>query len=91
MNNTEGVIVSSMSVRENIDKAVSIVGTQTALASRLGVVQGAIQNWILRNRVPAEHCPAIERETGGAVRCEDLRPDIPWEVLRLQCGEGDKK
>ncbi len=38
--------------------------------------------WKKRGRVPAEHCPAIERATGGAVRCEDLRPDIEWGVLR---------
>lgn len=24
----------------------------------------------------------IERESGGAVRCEDLRPDVDWEYLR---------
>jgi DNA-binding transcriptional regulator YdaS (Cro superfamily) len=25
---------------------------------------------------------AIERETDGAVRCEDLRPDVDWQYLR---------
>lgn len=24
----------------------------------------------------------IERESGGRVRCEDLRPDVDWEYLR---------
>lgn len=24
----------------------------------------------------------IERESGGAVRCEDLRPDVDWAYLR---------
>ncbi len=32
--------------------------------------------------VPAERCPEIERATGGAVTCEELRPDIAWDVLR---------
>ncbi|HEY0878970.1 MAG TPA: YdaS family helix-turn-helix protein [Zeimonas sp.] len=27
-------------------------------------------------------CIAIERESGGAVRCEDLRPDVDWAYLR---------
>lgn len=27
-------------------------------------------------------CINIERETGGAVRCEELRPDIDWNYLR---------
>ena len=39
-------------------------------------------NWSLRGNVPAEHCPAIERATKGAVRCEDIRPDVDWAVLR---------
>ena len=32
--------------------------------------------------MPAEHCPAIEELTGGAVRCEEMRPDVKWHVLR---------
>lgn len=45
-----------------------------------------IQSWVV-HRVPLDHCPAVERKTrelGNAVRCEDLRPDIAWEVLRLK-------
>lgn len=53
-------------------------------AARLGVERyQTVQSW-LRNRVPAEYCPLIERETGGQVRCEDLRDDIAWGVLREQ-------
>lgn len=36
---------------------------------------------------PAEHCPECERLTGGRVRCEELRPDVAWDVLRMQAGE----
>lgn len=56
-----------------------------ALASAIGAQPELISQW--RNgvrRVPAERCPAIERATGGAVRCEDLRPEIDWAVLRAQ-------
>ena len=28
----------------------------------------------------AEYCPLIEKATG--VRCEELRPDVEWAVLR---------
>jgi len=38
--------------------------------------------WLHRGKVPADYCPTIERVTGGAVRCEDLRPDVEWSVLR---------
>lgn len=43
-----------------------------------------IQAWA-RGQIPAEHCPAIERETrarGEPVTCEELRPDVDWAVLR---------
>jgi transcriptional repressor of cell division inhibition gene dicB len=33
---------------------------------------------------PAEHCPDAEQLTGGAVRCEELRPDVNWSVVRAQ-------
>lgn len=33
-------------------------------------------------QVPVERCIQIERATDGAVRCEELRPDIDWSVLR---------
>ncbi|MFM9926918.1 YdaS family helix-turn-helix protein [Variovorax sp. H27-G14] len=61
-------------------KAVEIAGSRLRLAELIGVASSTPGMWAFRKKVPAEHCPAIERETG--VRCEDLRPDVPWEVLR---------
>lgn len=61
-------------------QAILVTGSSRELARRIGVSQSAPGNWIMRGRVPAEHCPAIERETG--VRCELIRPDVPWGVLR---------
>lgn len=70
-----------------LDAAASIVGSHAALAAALGVTRGALPQWKMPNRrVPAEHCPTIERLTNGAVRCEQLRPDIAWSVLREQAG-----
>lgn len=67
-------------------KAIDLLQGQAALASAIGVKQQHVWNWLKRGdgRVPAEHCPAIERATGGKIRCEDLRPDVAWEVLRGQ-------
>lgn len=66
-----------------IDIAASIIGSQAALAVELGVSKGAVNQWKTPGRqVPADHCPVIERLTGGKVRCEDLRPDVAWDVLR---------
>lgn len=70
-----------------IDKAAEIVGSQRALADLLGVTKGAVNQWKdVDRKVPAEHCPLIERATAGVVRCEDLRPDVAWDVLRMQAG-----
>lgn len=75
-----------------IDIAAEIVGSQAALASALGVSNGAVSQWKeTGRRVPAEHCPAIEQLTGKRVRCEDLRPDIAWSVLREQTAPKRKK
>lgn len=68
-----------------LDRATGIVGSQSVLAAALGVSKGAVSQWKEEGRrVPAEHCPIIEEMTRGAVRCEDLRPDIRWDVLRAK-------
>jgi DNA-binding transcriptional regulator YdaS (Cro superfamily) len=71
-----------------IDRAADIIGSQVALAAALRVTKAAVCQWKdEKRRVPLEHCPAIERLTGGAVRCEDLRPDVEWAVLRGQAAK----
>lgn len=63
-------------------------GGAVKLAHAIGVSQVMISQWISGVKaVPAERCPPIEQATGGMVRCEELRPDIPWGVLR---GQGDQ-
>lgn len=71
-----------------LERAARIVGSQVVLAGLLGVTKGAVHQWGLEGRrVPAEMCPLIERATRGQVRCEELRPDIAWDVLRMQSCE----
>lgn len=41
--------------------------------------KASISRW-KRERVPAEACPDIEELTG--IKCEQLRPDVSWGVLR---------
>ena len=58
-------------------------GTNLVLASAIGVSPVIISQWKTGARpVPAERCPSIEKATDGAVRCEDLRPDVDWAYLR---------
>lgn len=62
--------------------------SQTELARKLQVTLPTISQWKLAlsdrhyRQVPAERCPEIERITNGLARCEDLRPDVAWDVLR---------
>jgi DNA-binding transcriptional regulator YdaS (Cro superfamily) len=68
-----------------IENAVAIAGGRQALAMQIGLKSSSyIRNWIVRGRgkVPAEYVISIERATNGAVRCEDLRPDVDWQYLR---------
>lgn len=72
-----------MTPDEALDKAAATVGSMQALAEGLGVTKGAVGQWKLPGRrVPAEHCPTIERMTNSAVLCEQLRPDVDWAVVR---------
>jgi hypothetical protein len=36
-------------------------------------------------RAGEDLCINIDRETGGVIRCEDLRPDVDWAYLRASC------
>jgi len=59
-------------------------GRAVKLAKVLSVTPVTVHGWV-NERVPAERCPAIERATAGQVKCEDLRPDVDWAVLRCTC------
>jgi DNA-binding transcriptional regulator YdaS (Cro superfamily) len=65
-----------------VEKAALAAGGVTALANAVGVSSQAPSMWKARRSVPAEYCPSIERATRGVVRCEELRPDVDWSVLR---------
>ena len=58
-------------------------GASANLARLLAVSPVLVSQWASGARqVPAERGPAIELASGGAGRCEELRPDVPWGVLR---------
>lgn len=69
-----------MAEKTPIERAFAEVGGMAQLARALKRSRGAVNQWKGENRVPAEMCPEIERLTG--VRCEELRPDVAWGVLR---------
>jgi len=66
-------------VREAADK----VGGISSLAKRLDVSVPTVHQWITGvRRVPTGRAIGIEAATNGAVKAEDLRPDVPWHVIR---------
>ena len=67
----------------NLFAYTSEIESCASLAKKIAIPQSLISQWRLGVRqVPAERCPEIERATDGAVRCEDLRPDVDWAYLR---------
>jgi DNA-binding transcriptional regulator YdaS (Cro superfamily) len=75
-----------------LHRAAKVLGGQAAIASLLGYSDRRnVAPWFSTARAfPAEHCPTVEaatRERGQPVTCEELRPDVRWDVLRLQSAE----
>lgn len=73
--------------KDALRRAAKVLGGQAALAVAIGYSDRRhVWPWFNTDRqIPAEHCPAIERATrelGQVVTCEELRPDVPWGVLR---------
>lgn len=57
-------------------------GEASRLSKKIGVSPVLISQWASGTRpVPAEHCPALELETGGAVNCEALNASEPWRRI----------
>lgn len=70
-------------MNDSIDRAVRHFGSMSAMARHLGLSSyTVIQQWKIAGRVPAEHCPNIERLCGGVVRCEDLNDRVDWAFVR---------
>jgi DNA-binding transcriptional regulator YdaS (Cro superfamily) len=54
-----------------------------AFAARCGTTVGYLRKAIsVGQRLKADVCILIERESAGVVTCEALRPDVDWGYLR---------
>lgn len=74
---------SKISPRRAVEAAIRMLGGAYELASALGVTGPLVYQWLSgHRRVSAERAIQIEALTAGLVRCEDLRPDVDWSVLR---------
>lgn len=72
-----------------VKKAISVVGSASELARRIGVTPQAVCFWRdgLR-QIPAKESALIERATFGAVTRRDLRPD-DWADIWPELKEAD--
>lgn len=64
---------------ENAKAALDDPANRAKLAKLFGVSANVINHWRKRG-IPADKCPDIEQATG--IKCEVLRPDVNWAVLR---------
>jgi len=61
-------------MNEAIQEAVSIAGSQSALARSVGVSQPTVWNWLRRSKIAPEFVIPVEKATG--VSRHDLAPDL---------------
>ncbi len=60
-----------------LKRAIEVVGGVKKLALELGVHPNNISGWLYRDlKIPAHHVPKIVQATQGAIKPEELRPDI---------------
>lgn len=56
---------------------------QADFVSRCGTSIGYLRKAIsVGQKIGESLCINIERESGGVIRCEDLRPDVDWAFIR---------
>ncbi|OCG33673.1 MULTISPECIES: transcriptional regulator [unclassified Gilliamella] len=67
-----------------IKKAIDFFGgSQVKTAKKLNVSKSQVWQWLNNvNAIAIEKAIDIEDKTNGAVKCEELRPDVNWSVIR---------
>lgn len=62
-----------------MQRVIKHFGSQIALAAALEVRQSTVSEWLRGDRpVPGDRRAQMERESGGAVGCEEFGDDIVW-------------
>ena len=69
-------------ITHSIKEAIRLAGGLSLLARELGTTPQTVSNWRSRGAVPPAYALAIEQSTRGAVRAEDVCPQIPWHLIR---------
>lgn len=61
-----------------LEAACDLLGGQYKLADAIRRTSPSISEWKRRKVIPEDCCEPIEAVTDGAVRVEELRPDLRW-------------
>ncbi|MBB2981783.1 transcriptional regulator [Paraburkholderia tropica] len=81
---------STRPVNKALERAIAKFDSLAAMARALGLSgYQVIQEWRRQCRVPAEHCPQVERMTGEP--CEELNPKVDWAYVRSAPGPSLKE
>lgn len=65
---------------------------QKSYASRSGTTLGYLRKALSTSQQIGERiCIGLERESGGLVTCEELRPDVDWGYLRGTAKQRSKR
>ena len=88
---TGGIIFVMSEAIEHFQAACEQVGGRSAMASHLAVHRTLVDA-VCRDEkpIPERWCPIVESITTGGVRCEALRPDLPWGRIPDSSWPGDR-
>lgn len=73
--------METITPNEALASAIAKYPSLKAFAGELDVPYQTVQQW-LKNGVPAEYCPRIEKMTDGDSLCEDLNSRVDWTYIR---------
>ena len=85
---TLGISITLRAITKGIDMnlgvkaAIEICGSQAVVAKACGISQPTVFKWLGGAKMDVAHVSSIVKATNGAVKPEDLRPDVDWAVIR---------
>ena len=68
---------------EEIQRAVSILGSRNALAKKINISYQTVSDWVNGKKTPSlQSCLKIEEATEGQVKVKNILSDLPWEDFK---------
>lgn len=79
---TSRIITKGIDMNLGVKAAIKICGSQAVVAKACGISQPTVFKWLGGAKMDVAHVSSIVKATNGAVKPEDLRPDVDWAVIR---------